>query len=90
MMSCQDSIAQVIEAFVASLALVTLAEGLSLIESPLHDSLGLAPRASDTKRPSQLAQDFKTLGIINQRLKVHQRGIGHGLEYVLRLEFKVL
>jgi hypothetical protein len=37
-----------------------------------------------------MAQDFKTLSIINQRLKVHQRGIGHGLEYLLRLKFKVL
>jgi hypothetical protein len=38
---------------------------LGFIESPLHDLIGLAIWAIDTFRPSELAQDFKTLGIIN-------------------------
>lgn len=64
-MSCENRIAQVIEAFVTSLALITLTLGLSLIKSPLDDLFGLADIANDAFRPSKLAQGFKTLGIIN-------------------------
>jgi len=46
-MSGHDRIAQVIEAFLASLALVALTSRLSLIESALNDLIGLATWASD-------------------------------------------
>ena len=54
-MSCQDRIAQVIEAFLASLALVALTQRLSFIESALNDLIGLVTQASDPFRPSELA-----------------------------------
>jgi hypothetical protein len=55
MMSCQDRIAQVIEALKACLALVALRERLSFIESALNNLIGLATQASDPFRPSKLA-----------------------------------
>jgi len=52
-MSCQDRIAQVIEALKACLVLVALTQRLSFIES-LNDLIGLATQASDpfSTRPS--------------------------------------
>jgi hypothetical protein len=66
MMSGEDGSRQVIEAMLACLAQVSLPAPLALVVAVGDDSSATAAGAGNAFRPSELANDFITLGSIRE------------------------
>ena len=70
----EDGVGQVIEAFAAVLALVSLAVGLGVVATILDDRSGTAGRTGDAVGPTHVADGLETLGIVEEILDVHHGG----------------
>src|SRR5262245_32289058 len=85
MMSCKNSVCQIIKTFVTVGRLIALTCGCRVIKATLDDLYRLTRRARDAVWPSQFAHRLVTLHIINQIFDVDlQRRtpvMGWGMEY---------
>ncbi len=76
MVSGEDSVCQIIEAFLTILTLITLSFGLLLMETSSDDSSGIAKRTLSAFWPTQFANRVVALGIIYQLFYVYLHLLG--------------
>jgi len=71
MMTGEDGVGQIVEAFAAGAALVPLTIGLGVVATVLDDRNRAARVAGDAVGPTHVADGLKTLGVVEEVLDVH-------------------
>ena len=70
MMTCEDGSSEIVKPFLATVAEVALAIGLSVVTAVLDNSIARAIRTNDDIRPSHVADGLEALGVVDEVLDV--------------------